>query len=118
MARLFWIAVGFLAGVIISGVSAVVVYLWLLSPVHIVERIVGWNVPSDVRLISQRDERDGFFGQGSTLTIFLVPGEYSDQILRACPRRFKHGTIEQSGIQEKDSGIPGGAPACFLSKED
>ena len=118
MARLFWIVIGFLLGVLSAGLSTMVLYLWFFSPIRIVERVLGWDLPRNISVISRCDDRDGFFGQGSTLTIFLLPTNYTETILRACPSGFKRGTLEQSGIPERDSGILADAAVCFLTKED
>lgn len=118
MNRLFWISIGFLSGVITSVISSLLVYFWFFSPVRTVERVLGWKLPSGVALIWQRDQRDGFFGQGSTFSVFAVPNEFSHKRLATCPPMFKSGTFDQSGIPTTDAHVDGGLPSCFLSKED
>jgi len=118
MNRFYWIAIGFLGGVITSIFVSLLFYLWCFSPLHIVERVLGWNLPRGVGLMWQRDERDAFFGQGSTLSVFSIPNDFARNALAKCPSGFVFGKFDQSGIPEKDAAIDGGAASCFLRKEE
>jgi hypothetical protein len=117
MHRSRWISIGFLAGIVTCVVSWPVVYSWLLSPVRIVEGIIGFPLPDGLRVTWQRDQHDAFFGQGATLTIFSLPANIKNNFITTCPPGFESGTFEQSGIPPRDVDIDGQSRACIFIKE-
>ncbi len=116
--RSFWTTVGFLCGIFTAIVSWFVVYFWLLSLVHAVEKLIGFSLPNGAEVIWKRDERDGTFGQGAALTIFVVPKQFALQIRAKCPAGFNSGTFDQSGISAVDVDVDSRSPACLFVKED
>ena len=89
MRKSWWISIGFLAGIVTCVVSWLVVYSWLLSPVRIVEGIIGFPLPDGLRVTWQRDQHDAFFGQGATLTIFSLPTNIRNNFTTTCPPGFE-----------------------------
>lgn len=117
MYRFYWTLTGFIGGVMaIAGVA--LFYFWFFSPLRMAESVLGWKLPSGVALISQRNERDTFFGQGSTLSIFAIPPEFANRLLANCPSGFKSGTFAQSGIRGDELTVYGSKVTCFLRKEE
>lgn len=117
MRRLFWITVGFFAGIVASVISALLVNFWLWSPLRAIEKLTGLDLPSEVSLEWYDDEHEMFFGQGSTLKAFKIPTDFSEKTLTNCPPGFRSGRFAQSGIPESKARVDEHAPACFFSKE-
>ncbi len=117
MRQIFWISIGFVCGVLTSVVFWLVVTFWLLSPVRVVEHLIGFSLPNGVDMASRRDEREAVFGKGSTLIIFTIPKEFAREVRAKCPPGFRSGAFEQSGIPLTNLNIDGRLPACLFIKE-
>jgi hypothetical protein len=117
MRRIFWIAIGFGCGALTCVGFWLFAYLWLLSPVRVVENVIGFSLPDGVDMIWRRDEGEPIFGNGMTLTIFSIPKEFAREIRAKCPPGFLSGAFEESGIPLSDLNIDGRSRACLFSKE-
>ena len=117
MKRFFGVTIGFFAGVATSVVALFVFQFWISSPVRLVERVLGWDLPAGTVAMWKKEERGEFFGEGSTLAIFSVPTAFSEKILRKCPPGFTFGTFDKTGIRKQDAAIDGEAPVCFIRHE-
>ena len=118
MGRVFWTAIGFLGGAVTTIVLWFLIQFWLFSPVRIVERLLGWNLPPNATLIWRQESRGTFLGQGSTLTIFTIPSDFAQKVLAKCPPGLKSGVFADSGIPPTDAGMKGTMAVCFMRKED
>ncbi|MGH7429943.1 MAG: hypothetical protein ACREJ4_16530 [Candidatus Methylomirabilaceae bacterium] len=119
MKRALWLGLGAAVGAVAAAIVLVLAYFTIASPVRRLETASGLDLPSNVRLAWERDQRDQFLGQGFTLRAFNAPSEAARAWVADCPRRFSSMRLDQSGIWTKlqEQGLEGGSPACVKKSE-
>lgn len=119
MKRAAWLGLGAIVGALAAVITVVLIYFLIASPVRRLERASGLELPSNVRLAWERDQRDQFLGQGFTLRAFSAPSEAARAWVAGCPRSFSSMRLDESGIWAKlqEQGLEGGSPACVKRSE-
>lgn len=113
-----WLCLALVA--IIAGiVVAAVVTITGESPVRSLNVMTGLSLPDETILVSERDTRRGFLGQGIVFREYVVPIEATTVWLAACPTHFSSIPLSESGIwpQVADRGYDGSTPVCVMSSE-
>jgi hypothetical protein len=119
MKRVVWLGLGAVVGAVAAAITVVFAYFLIASPMRRLESASGLELPTNVRLAWERDQRDQFLGQGFTLRAFRVPSDAARAWVADCPRNFASMRLDESGIWSKlqEQGLEGDLPACVKKSE-
>jgi hypothetical protein len=119
MKRAVWLGLGAVVGAVAAAIALVLAYFLITSPVRRLESASGLDLPPNVRLVWERDQRDQFLGQGYTLRAFSAPSEAARAWIADCPGSFSSIRLGESGIWAKlqEQGLEEGLPACVKKSE-
>lgn len=114
-----WLGLGVAIGAVVAVISYVLAYFLIASPGRQLESASGLDLPPNVRLVWEQDQRSQFLGQGFTLRAFSAPSEAARAWVAECPRDFLSMRLDESGIWAKlqEQGLEGGLPACVKKSE-
>jgi hypothetical protein len=117
--RAVWLGLGAVVGAVAAAIALLLAYFFIASPVRRLESASGLDLPPNVHLAWERDQRDQFLGQGFTLRAFSAPSEVARAWVAGCPRGFSSMRLDESGIWAKlqEQGLEGGLPACVKKSE-
>lgn len=119
MSRLAWIGVGATGVSMLVAIVFTISYIVIKSPTGRLQSVSGLDLPSTVRFVWERTEREQFLGQGFTLHAFNAPSKLTARWLADCPMGFSSEQLEASGIWSKlqEQGLDGQTQACVMRKE-
>jgi hypothetical protein len=119
MKRTVWLGLGAIIGSLVAVIIVLSAFFLIASPARRLETASGLELPSNVRLVWELDQRDHFFGQGFTLRAFSAPSETARVWVAGCPRGFSSMRLDESEIWAKlrEQGLEGDSRACVKTSE-
>ena len=120
MTRPSHFVLGAITGSVVTLLGATTLILWLDSPTRQLRQAAGVDLGMLLRFAYQREERDQFLGQGSTLRIFYVASDGGKGFGIGCPASFVAERLETSEIwsRVKGLGLDGATDACVKVTEE